>query len=173
MGTLAARSLFLGRLRPLGRASINHSLILSESQNEYVKNVYSKKKKIYGNKLFWADDSVEQVPDFTNVIRCSAGHSLLAIDDKFDAYPCVFEIGFGDFKISNLMRENLDKIWSSEKWQNFRGGTTLDQLSDCKDCKFKNACLMKNCRLRPVYEGNTFFDSVSYCNKHIKTAYED
>lgn len=173
LGTLAARSLFLGRLRPLGRASINHSLILSESQNEYVKNVYSKKKKIYGNKLFWADDSVEQVPDFTNVIRCSAGHSLLAIDDKFDVYPCVFGIGFGDFKISNLMRENLDKIWSSEKWQNFRGGTTLDQLSDCKDCKFKNACLMKNCRLRPVYEGNTFFDSVSYCNKHIKTAYED
>lgn len=62
---------------------------------------------------------------------------------------------------------------TKRKWQRFRGGTTVEQLYDCKDCKLKNVCMMRNCRLRPVYEGNTFFDSVSYCEKHIKNAYED
>lgn len=173
LGTLGARSLFLGRLRPLGRASLNSSLVLNESQNSYVKIVYYKKKELYGDRLILADDSVEQMPISTNVITCSAGHSLLAIDDNFDVYPCVFGIGYEDFKIGNLMQENLDQIWVSEKWQRFRGGTTVEQLYDCKDCKLKNVCMMRNCRLRPVYEGNTFFDSVSYCEKHIKNAYED
>ena len=173
LGTLGARSLFLGRLRPLGRASLNSSLVLNESQNSYVKNIYYKKKELYGDRLILADDSVEQMPISTNVITCSAGHSLLAIDDNFDVYPCVFGIGYEDFKIGNLMQENLDQIWASEKWQRFRGGTTVEQLYDCKDCKLKNVCMMRNCRLRPVYEGNTFFDSVSYCEKHIKNGYED
>ncbi len=91
-----------------------------------------------------------------NRIACSAGNSIFALDGNFDIYPCVFGIGHTECKIGNILSNNICDIWKSPKWNAYRGETLLSDLKDCKDCRLNQHCIMKNCRLRPVFEGQTF-----------------
>lgn len=163
---LNADSLFVSRLRPVGRAAYNTDLILDDNENKFIQQLCLEKKK-YGERLILADDSTMRLTSSINRIACSAGNSLFALDENFDVYPCIFGVGHKEYKIGNLLSQDICDIWKSSKWDIYRGGTTLDVLTDCKDCKLNTYCIMKNYRLRPVFEGQTFYDAVSYCEMKV------
>ena len=163
LGDLNANTLFVSRLRPIGRATNNLNLVLNDSENNFVRKICTRKQTKYGERLILADDSTIKTTTEGDRIACSAGNSIFALDENFDVYPCVFGIGHTECKIGNLLSNNICDIWKSPKWNAYRGNTLLSDLKDCKDCRLNQHCIMKNCRLRPVFEGQTFYDAVSYC----------
>ena len=163
LGELNANSLFISRLRSIGRAVDNNELVLNNTENNFVQDICMAKQKKYGERLILADDSTMKAQSVGNRIACSAGNSIFALDENFDIYPCIFGIGHNECKIGNLLTNNISEIWRSSKWNAYRGGTLLSDLRDCKGCRLNKLCVMKNCRLRPVFEGQSFYDAVSYC----------
>ena len=162
-----AKSLFLNRLRPMGRSTSNNELILSEEENEQVQHLCKELEQKYPNKILLGDDSIIECNNIGDVIECSAGNSLFAIDENFDVFPCIYGIGNPDFLIGNLITDGITNIWQSSKWHRFRRGTKLEDLVECNNCIFNKKCSTKNCRLKPVYEGLSFYDAVSYCKKNL------
>lgn len=168
---ISANTLIISRLRPIGRAVDNFGLILNSAENDFIQKLCVEKGKTYGKRLILADDSTMKAKSSGNRIACSAGNSIFALDENFNVYPCVFAIGHLRYRIGNLLEEDICEIWKSHKWDALRGGTSIDDLKDCKDCRLKTFCVMKNCRFRPVFEGQTFIDAVSYCEaKSLSTA---
>lgn len=163
---LGADTLFLNRLRAMGRAVHNGNMFISEQENQSIIALYHSLKDVYGMRLALSDDSVEKSSG-GNIIRCAAGNSIIAMDGNFDIYPCVYAMDHKDYVMGNLLESGIDDIWSSSAWDKFRGKTTLEDLEDCRSCQLKTVCAIKNCRLKPVYEGRSFTSSVSYCRKNI------
>lgn len=165
LNELGAQTLFLNRLRPMGRMNQNTNIVLSEQENDNVYKLYLNQKGKYNKRIILADDSALKSNSHDNKIVCAAGNSLIAIDENFNVYPCIYGIDNPEYKMGNLIDQNLDVIWKSSKWNIFRGNLTLEDLTDCRNCKLHAVCVMKNCRLKPVYEGRSFTSSISYCNK--------
>ena len=165
LNELGAQTLFLNRLRPMGRMNQNTNIVLSEQENDSVYKLYLNQKGKYNKRIILADDSALKSNSHDNKIVCAAGNSLIAIDENFNVYPCIYGIDNPEYKMGNLIDQNLDVIWKSSKWNIFRGNLTLEDLTDCRNCKLHAVCVMKNCRLKPVYEGRSFTSSISYCNK--------
>lgn len=163
LNKIKANTLIISRLRPIGRAVNNAGLVLNHNENNFIQKLCAEKGRTYGGRLILADDSTMRAKSNGSRITCSAGNSIFAIDENFEVYPCVFAIGHHQYKMGNLLENDICQIWKSPKWNALRGGTSIDDLNDCKDCKLKTHCVMKNCRFRPVFEGQTFFDAVSYC----------
>lgn len=164
LNDLDASSLFLNRLRPMGRTNQNENLVLSKEEDDIFYKKYLGYKEIYKERLFLSDDSViDNVHPHSKDIICRAGNSLLAVDENLDVYPCIYGIGFPEYRMGNLMQQDLAQIWDSAKWDLFRGKTKLDELVDCRQCKLNASCMIRNCRLKPVYEGRSFLSAVSYC----------
>lgn len=92
------------------------------------------------------------------------------MDQFLNVYPCIYGQGNNDYIMGNLYNNSLIEIWQSEKWLPFRGMTTLSQIRGCDSCPKQNTCGIKNCRLKPVYNGLVFFDHVDYCNGHLNTS---
>lgn len=86
------------------------------------------------------------------------------MDEFLDVYPCIYGQGNKSYTIGNLSKESLIDIWQSNKWMPFRGDTTLSQIKGCNTCPQRDTCGIKNCRLKPIYNGLGFYDHVSYCN---------
>lgn len=164
LNDLDAHSLYLNRLRPMGRTNQHENLVLSDEEYDAFYKKYLEYKEIYKERLLLSDDSVvDNVHLQNNDVICRAGNSLLAVDENFDVYPCIYGIGFPEYRMGNLMQQDLAQIWDSAKWDLFRGKTKLDELTDCRQCKLNASCVMRNCRLKPVYEGRSFLSAVSYC----------
>lgn len=161
-----ARSLFINRLRPMGRTNENNEMVLSEEENASVQELYKQATQKYPGRIFLSDDSAIECNAIGDVIECAAGNSLFAIDENFDVFPCIYGIGNNDYIIGNLVNDGIQQIWESKKWFKFRRGTHLEDLVECKDCAFSSLCVMKNCRMKPVYEGLGFYDAISYCRKN-------
>lgn len=162
-----AKSLFINRLRPMGRTNENNEMVLSEDENNEVKQIFIDAEKEYPDRIFLSDDSNIECNNIGDVIECAAGNSLFAIDENFDVFPCIYGIGNKEYIIGNLLRDGIKSIWESTKWNKFRRETQLEDLIECKDCAFNTKCVMKNCRMKPVYEGRSFYDAISYCRKKI------
>lgn len=158
-----AQFIILGRLRPMGRGKENNGLSLSDEQQKYVLKFYEQEKQKYKDRITLADDSILRPLD-TDVISCSAGNSVFGVDAKFNVYPCVFGIGHPQYMIGNLIDDGIENIWHSKKWDIFRGKTLLKDLTACSQCAKNKKCVMKNCRMRPVFEGRDFYDAISYCD---------
>lgn len=163
---LRAEVLFLNCLRPVGRAGDNKNLFLSEDESQEVYRVYNEAHKKYGRRLELSDDLSLVEKEKSDIIACSAGNSILAMDENLDIYPCFYAFDHEEYVIGNLLHESIDDIWRSSKLDRFRGITRLDDLDDCPKCQFKKQCALKNCRLKPVFEGKKFTSSVSYCKRN-------
>lgn len=163
---LRAEVLFLNCLRPVGRAGDNKNLFLSEDESQEVYRVYNEAHKKYGRRLELSDDLSLVEKEKSDIIACSAGNSILAMDENLDIYPCFYAFDHEEYVIGNLLHESIDDIWRSSKLDRFRGMTRLDDLDDCPKCQFKKQCALKNCRLKPVFEGKKFTSSVSYCKRN-------
>lgn len=169
---LNVRCIFINRLRPMGRAANDEGLFLSEEEYKKMVEKISLLSVQYGDdKISLSDDALTTVhydlenkplTDFPLV--CAAGNTILSFDDNFNVYPCIYGHNNVSFTIGNLSKEKLIDIWRSEKWQPFRGGTSLSQIRGCNSCIKKSNCGIKNCRMKPVFNGLSFFDHAEYCS---------
>ncbi len=173
LNELGAKEILINQLKPLGRAKNNGSIFLSESEYKPVLLLVDKLNVVYNDKIKISDDAyIGEEPIINNAplsissnspLVCAAGNSLLTIDENLDVYPCVYAHGDSNFVIGNLANESLIELWQSKKWDLFRGKVTLKDIPGCKTCNQSNICGMKNCRLKPVYNGQDFFSHVDYC----------
>lgn len=167
---IGVRCVFVNRLRPIGRAINSDDLFIPNDEYQLLQKRIDELVIKYGkDKIVLSDDSLpmaksnnEQLTENTPLV-CAAGNSVLCIDDVFDVYPCIYGQGKKDYVIGNLAEETLLNIWQSEKLRPYRGGTTLTQIKDCKLCHKREQCGIKNCRLKPVYNGLGFYEHVPYC----------
>lgn len=175
--SLGVRNLYINQLKPLGRARINNDIFLSESQYLNVIELVNKLEKQYGSIIQLSDDALADDYNGKHTMHsigpqtplyCAAGNTSLSIDEKLDVYPCVYGNDFEQFKMGNLKLQSLLDIWQSDKWGIFRGQTVLENVKGCANCKNNAICNMKNCRLKPVYDGQDFYSHISYCAKLIK-----
>ncbi len=168
---IGVRCIFINRLRPIGRANYNTEMFIPDEEytllQERVNNLASKYGK---NKILLSDDSLpikasghEQFTGDSPLV-CAAGNTLLCVDEFLDVYPCIYGQGNKNYVIGNLSTESLLDIWQSEKWMPFRGNTTLSQIMGCSTCLKRHVCGIKNCRLKPIYNGLGFYDHAAYCN---------
>lgn len=116
LNELGAQTLFLNRLRPMGRMNQNTNIVLSEQENDNVYKLYLNQKGKYNKRIILADDSALKSNSHDNKIVCAAGNSLIAIDENFNVYPCIYGIDNPEYKMGNLIDQNLDVIWKSSKW---------------------------------------------------------
>lgn len=168
---MGVRCIFVNRLRPIGRATKNTKMFISDDEYTLFQERVNHLTSIYGSdKISLSDDSL---PISTNSqehlagdspLVCAAGNTLLCMDEILDVYPCIYGQGNNNYIIGNLSKESLVDVWQSKKWMPFRGSTTLSQISGCSACPKRNTCGIKNCRLKPIYNGLGFYDHVSYCN---------
>lgn len=172
---LGAQRFFINQLKPLGRAKNNEKLFLSSTEyRSIVKRVNTLIKK-YGERIVLSDDTLmtENVPSDKSTISmntpliCAAGNTSFSIDDKLDVFPCIYGNGFQKYKIGNLKSQSILDIWLSDKWDIFRGRTILKNISGCATCLHSSGCSLKNCRLKPVYDGQDFYSHVNYCGEQI------
>ena len=167
LNKLNAYTLYLNCLRPIGRTNQNQNIVLSEEDNRYIHQRYIYYKSIYNDRILLSDDTIiEKDNTLNNNVTCLAGNSLIAIDENLDVYPCIYGINSPLYNMGSLLNMPLDDIWNSTKWNIFRGELKVQDLTDCKDCKLNMHCLIRNCRLKPIYEGRSFTSSVSYCPKN-------
>lgn len=168
---LGARTIFINKLKPLGRASHNKDIFIAEDDDARLEARFNNLALLYGNeKIMLSDDSATEIKATSNEtipletpLICTAGNTVLSIDDNLDVYPCIYGHGKNEYIMGNLYQEKLLDIWRSPKWNRFRGGTKLADIPTCRVCKNNSKCGLKNCRLKAVYEGNSFYSNVSYC----------
>lgn len=157
-----------------GRALKNKKLYDNNSfDKEVVKSEISrlvkKEKCLYidivdNHGLVSSQFDLEQMRDKRDLIICKAGFGSFAIDAKLNVSPCIYGIGGKkEFFVDNLSEKSIKEVWHSTKFDIFRGGIKIDDLPKCKKCKHKDVCNLKYCRLRPIYEGNNIYDTVSFC----------
>ena len=164
---IQADKLILSPLISMGRATEHTNIALTAEDALQIEDIYHKAAEAYGESLEWADATKDgQIEMIGNDISCIAGNSLIAIDEHFDVYPCLYGVGFHQYAMGNLLREDLADIWSSQRWLPFRGGTVLGDLPECRICGKNKACALKVCRLRPLFEGNGFYGKLSFCGKN-------
>lgn len=172
---LGARMLFINQLKPFGRAKFNKHLFISKKDYDRVINEVHKLEGLYGNKISLSDDNIEieslRTTEENPSIICAAGNTTMSIDDSLNVFPCIYGNDLPDYCIGNLKQKSLIDIWESPKWDRFRGLTKLNDIKGCSTCKYNNTCGLKNCRLKPVYEGRDFFSHVSYCKNKSKHEY--
>lgn len=75
----------------MGRATEHTDIALTAEDALLIEDIYHKAAETYGESLEWADatrdDQIEIIGDD---ITCIAGNSLIAIDEHFDVYPCLY-----------------------------------------------------------------------------------
>lgn len=163
---LNARVLNLNVLMPLGRGQSNYDLSASLNDIQSLKETINHLRKLYPDKVIDIDNSYEVLDYEVNndIIYCAAGTEFFAINSFLDVYPCTYGFGKNQFKMGEFNNENLIDIWRNSNWNIFRGETKLKDLKVCPSCKFKNHCLNKSCRLKPVYQGKDFYSPIEHCS---------
>jgi radical SAM protein with 4Fe4S-binding SPASM domain len=100
-------------------------------------------------------------------IFCTATTTRLAIRSDGQVFPCVYAFEKGSFCAGNATKESIEQIWLKDDWKIFRGGISVNDLSDCKSCKYKKACSLKLCRLRALAVNGDLFGIPPNCYKFV------
>lgn len=163
---LGASQLNINKIAPLGRGGKN-DISLTAAQIEFIKDEVVILQKELGDRFSGYSDPKELLKKDLNgdMIACSAGTKILAISPQLEVYPCTYGFHNKEYKMGSLYDETLSSIWTNNKWELFRGKVKLNDLNQCGSCSFNKRCMHRNCRLKPVYQGNSFYDAISYCRK--------
>ncbi|MEA5062105.1 MAG: radical SAM protein [Proteiniphilum sp.] len=126
--------------------------------------------KIADNHGLASDEKdIARIRDKKDLIICKAGFSGLAIDAFLRVFPCIYGIGGKkEYSLGSLMNKSISEVWNDPALNIFRGGITINDLPRCRECDKKDSCNLKYCRLRPLYEGDSLYDVVSFCEKIIE-----
>lgn len=115
------------------------------------------------------EKDVKTIKEKKDLIICRAGFFGLAIDSSLNAYPCIYAIGGKkEYPVGSLLNNSLEQIWNDNQLDIFRGKLKIKDLPKCKNCDKQDLCNLKYCRLRPIYEGDSFYDVVPFCAKELE-----
>ncbi len=91
-------------------------------------------------------------------IYCKGGTQQLAIRSDGKTFPCIHAFENDDFMIGNILKEDLYRIWNSDKLNILRGEIKLKDINVCKSCSNSAKCGDKlSCRIRAYNEtGNIY-----------------
>lgn len=78
-------------------------------------------------------------------------------------YPSDKAQGFQPLAISSVRGQNLEQAWLSENWAFFRGGWSLDQLYQCRDCSLFATCSTRHNRIIPYVSLGDPFAAMPEC----------
>lgn len=152
---------------PLGRANNNSYLLFNYDEMNEITNSISKLKEKFKGKIHieYTDPmSLNVGNEKSKIISCSAGTNRIAIDPNGIIYPCAMAFGEEELIIGNAVDDNLKEIWEkSAKWNLFRGGISVDEIEGCCNCKLKEACSLKNCRLKSYQESKNMYGKPIGC----------
>lgn len=113
-------------------------------------------------------DDLQIMKEKKDMVICKAGFGSIAIDSSLRVAPCIYGIGGKkEYIIDSLQEKSINDVWNNNKFNLFRGGIRVNDLPKCKKCKNKDICNLKYCRLRPVYDGNSLYDTVSFCESEL------
>lgn len=175
---LGARTLMFNFIEESGRAINNKSLYDKSgfNKNEIKKKISLLEKQestiritiVDNHGLAYSDDELKIIKDKKDLIICKAGFASFALDAELNVSPCIYGLGGKkEYIVDNLSHKSISEVWGNEKFNIFRGGIKINDLPKCKNCSDKDICNLKYCRLRPIYEGGSIYDSVSFCNANL------
>ncbi|PKJ54484.1 radical SAM/SPASM domain-containing protein [Bacillus sp. SN10] len=94
------------------------------------------------------------------------GMYLLAIGADGSIYPCTESIGDTTQVIGNVNNEGgILTAWHSPKWDFYRGGWEIEELTACQGCKFNGNCSMQTCRCYAQRTLLNKYDAMPECYK--------
>ena len=94
------------------------------------------------------------------------GMFLLAIGADGSIYPCTEAIGDVSQVIANVKdKGGILSAWNNPKWDFYRGGWELAELSACSGCVFNGDCRMQTCRCYAQRTLLNRFDAMPECYK--------
>ncbi len=96
---------------------------------------------------------------------CQAGLTYLAVDSDGTVYPCEEAVGLPELAMGSLTTKSLADIWASERWEFFRGGWDLHELSGCYGCELYVLCACRRCRVYPLKSLGDRFMPMPICLK--------
>lgn len=161
---IGARKININKINPLGRGAEN-DLSLTKEMVKQIKADTLILQQEFGTVFLDFIDTKELLKNELNdnLIYCTAGTCICAISPQLNVYPCTYGFHHDEYNMGSLYDNSLLEIWTNEKWRLFRGGVQLQDLTKCGSCGFNKKCMHKNCRLKPVSQGNSFYDAISYC----------
>ncbi|WP_352422465.1 radical SAM protein [Proteiniphilum sp.] len=166
--TYGAANITFSYVRSMGRAAENKFLFIDPGKEDEIRSKVENLGRVFGNdKVIYSNDTnLTKEESSSNTISCAAGTSIMAMDSDFNVYPCIYGIGIRDLYIGSLKNETLEDIWYSDKFDIYRGKLKLENLPECYSCTYNKKCCLRNCRIKPVFDGMSFYDPVSYCFKN-------
>lgn len=160
-------------IEDIGRAERNKELLLDDH------DIQTASKKVINLRENYSEDIIIQFLDTTapnygsttndrvqeraEIITCAAGTSRAAILSNGKVYPCIYGVDFNEFEYGDICTDNLASIWSSNKWNLFRGSVKLDQLTSCRSCANQSKCDLKICRLKALAHEGDFYGHPKHC----------
>lgn len=179
---LGAQGISFILIDPVGRAKEKNTLLLDRLDREKIRYIIEK-IKINGNNnipIIYSDSSKTEFDDITYIKRhqsikrtyeeiyCPGGTTRIAIRSDGKVFPCVYAFKDDEFCMGTVKTKTIQEIWESDKWNLFRGGININQLTVCNNCDIKEKCYVKNCRIRPYYSNGEFYGKPPICSKDIK-----
>lgn len=70
-----------------------------------------------------------------SLLKCNCSKTRINIDSNGDVYPCDM-MKYEEFKMGNILMNDISKIWNSENAEKFNNITRRTKKG-CKDCKIK------------------------------------
>lgn len=86
--------------------------------------------ELYSDSKFTEDDSYK-----FSLLKCNCGKTRINVDSNGDVYPCDM-MKYPEFKMGNILKDGISKIWNSENAEKFNTITRRTK-NGCKDCKIR------------------------------------
>lgn len=164
---LEARIVNINALEAVGRGQDNFNIATSIEEQKILIDKLKRISLKYPQKVINYNEKIDYLSSEENkdeLIHCAAGTRFLALNELLEVYPCTYGFGLEEFRMGKFGDDStLMDIWNSEKWKLFRGGVRLEDLNECSRCKLKYRCENKNCRLKPIYQGGSFYSVNKPC----------
>jgi len=180
-----AEKIFFTVLELGGRAKINYKDISPQKDElidilKNIKSIKEDKTKISINALYpllmkisnentSVNNKVNNKKKYLDEeIRCKAGNEIIVISSNGETYPCSVFIGNNNFMLGNILNKTLQEIWFSEKLNIFRGAIKINDLNECKNCRYFIHCSDKYCRGKPYVHKNDWLAKPPLCDIYLE-----
>ncbi len=73
-------------------------------------------------------------------LPCGAGRTFIQVSYNGDIVPCSLLSGLREFRLGNVRKDELGKVWEESAAYEFFRKTSVEDIGICRDCEFKYLC---------------------------------